>query len=196
MVKKVIGKANDFQFVLTRKDNGDMWEARIPVQKTGQYVVDLYAEDEAGNMAYAAMAILTVNADHLRVELVEDKKSISSNEDWQEKVVATDHIKEVLVPALKKGGRKMQVEFILGEDKYVKIRVYDPVGAHFAIFGAQYELIRYGRPIEKGNAIISGEDEHEISARISPPEKGGYVLEFTYQVADTTRKARVDIEVM
>lgn len=90
----------------------------------------------------------------------------------------------------------MRTQFIIGEDKYVKIRVSDPMGQPFEIFAASYELKRYGKVIQSGPAFIDGDDLHEISARIRPEDTGNHVLEFTYQISDTTRKARVDVEVV
>lgn len=90
----------------------------------------------------------------------------------------------------------MGTRFILGEDKYVKIRVTDPAGTPFEIFKATYELKRFGEVIQSGNAFITGEDGHEISARIRPDKTGQHILEFTYQVSDTVRKVRINVEVV
>lgn len=90
----------------------------------------------------------------------------------------------------------MRTRFILGEDKYVKIRVSDPMGQPFEIFSATYELKRYGEIVQSGSAFIDGDNNHDISARIRPEQPGQHVLEFTYQVSDTVRKARIDVEVV
>lgn len=85
------------------------------------------------------------------------------------------------------------VKFILGEDKYVKIRLHSPNGEKFIIDGASYELSLYGEEEISGDAIIEGE---YISAKINPKRTGHYVLEFTYHIADTTRKCRIKLEVI
>lgn len=196
MVKKVIGKANDFQFSMTRKED-TRWETHIPILQSGEYALELFAEDKAGNIAYMAQAVLIVDTARLCVKIVGmDQKILCNEEKLQEKIICTEYASEIKVPIHRKGGKSVNAKFILGEDKYVKIRVYDPAGDPFTIHEASYALTRYGNVIDSGNAFINGEDDHEISAKIKPPEKGSYVLEYTYQVADTVRKARIDIEVV
>lgn len=87
----------------------------------------------------------------------------------------------------------MLVRYIQGEDKYVKIRIHSPDNEPFIIESAQYELLRYNQIVVQGPAVIT---EHCISAKLSPNEKGHYTLIFTYYVADTVRKVKIDIEVV
>lgn len=50
-------------------ENGDWWETTVPKTINGVYVVELTATDEAGNIAYTAKYILTIDITALRVKL-------------------------------------------------------------------------------------------------------------------------------
>lgn len=49
--------------------DGDWWETTVPKTLNGVYVVELTATDEAGNIAYTAKYILTIDITALRVKL-------------------------------------------------------------------------------------------------------------------------------
>lgn len=69
MVTKVWGSSDGVEVIFTPSGEG-LWKCMVPVAEDGQYVVDLYAEDEAGNVAYFATVLFTINTKHLRVEMV------------------------------------------------------------------------------------------------------------------------------
>lgn len=79
-----------------------------------------------------------------------------------------------------------KVKFILGEDKHVKLLIRSPNDEPFTILSAHYSLLRYGE----------AEDGHYLDVKISPQNKACYVLEITYVVGDSTRKARIEVEVI
>lgn len=60
MVTRVFGKVNDKEISLT-KISEDKWEVEIPPNLLGQYYVDLYAEDDAGNIAFMTKALFEVD---------------------------------------------------------------------------------------------------------------------------------------
>lgn len=68
MVVKLEGKVNG-QAVIFRRKEGDWWEATIPPNLSGSYIVELTATDEAGNQGFTARYILTVDLDALCVHL-------------------------------------------------------------------------------------------------------------------------------
>lgn len=68
MVAKLEGIVNSTPVVFT-KGNGDLWEATIPKTLNGVYIVELTATDDAGNIAYIARYILTIDITKLRVKL-------------------------------------------------------------------------------------------------------------------------------
>ena len=64
MVVRVYGSANGVDITFTPIGD-DHWECTVPKVPSGEYVVDLYAEDEAGNIGYAATMLFIVNAKHI-----------------------------------------------------------------------------------------------------------------------------------
>ena len=60
MVVRLIGKINNDPVIFERKA-GDRWEAIIPSVPSGVYVVELFAYDEAGNMAYISRFLLNID---------------------------------------------------------------------------------------------------------------------------------------
>ena len=64
MVTRVYGHVEGAEVVFTRSI-GDVWICSVPKVDDGEYVIDLYAEDEAGNISYTATILFAVNAKHL-----------------------------------------------------------------------------------------------------------------------------------
>lgn len=64
MVMRVWGSVNGQEIVFVPREN-DIWTCQVPPVEDGEYVVDLYAVDEAGNQAYTATILFTVDSKHL-----------------------------------------------------------------------------------------------------------------------------------
>lgn len=69
MVTKLTGNVNG-NAVIFERIQGDKWRITVPRDLSGTYIVDLLAEDEAGNETYWARYILTVDLTALCVHLV------------------------------------------------------------------------------------------------------------------------------
>ncbi len=67
MVVRLIGTINGDEVIFRRQ--GDVWETSVPSSLDGTYVVDMTAYDEAGNTAYWAKYILTIDLASLCVSL-------------------------------------------------------------------------------------------------------------------------------
>ena len=78
MVVRVYGSANGVDIVFTPIGD-DRWECAVPKFPSGEYVVDLYAEDEAGNVGYAATVLFVVNAKHIVTKIEWLKIAANSN---------------------------------------------------------------------------------------------------------------------
>ena len=78
MVVRVYGSANGVDIVFTPIGD-DRWECAVPKFPSGEYVVDLYAEDEAGNIGYAATMLFVVNAKHIVTKIEWLKIAANSN---------------------------------------------------------------------------------------------------------------------
>ncbi len=78
MVIRVYGSANGVDITFTPIGD-DRWECTVPKIPSGEYVVDLYAEDEAGNVGYAATVLFVVNAKHIVTKIEWLKIAANSN---------------------------------------------------------------------------------------------------------------------
>ena len=65
MVQKVYGKANGTE-VIFEYQGGDLWTITVPSNLEGEYVVELYAEDDAGNESYLCKMIFTIFGHELK----------------------------------------------------------------------------------------------------------------------------------
>ena len=61
MVVRLIGKVEGQDVIFTRL-KGDIWTAEVPAQKSGRYVMELTAFDEAGNIAYCTDVLFSYDA--------------------------------------------------------------------------------------------------------------------------------------
>ena len=69
MVVKVSGKIDGKEVIFERAE-GDQWNATVPYDLDGMYVVELTAENDAGNIAYCTKMLLIVDPATLCVRLV------------------------------------------------------------------------------------------------------------------------------
>ena len=69
MVVKVSGKIDGKEVIFERAE-GDRWNAMVPYDLDGMYVVELTAENDAGNIAYCTKMLLIVDPATLCVRLV------------------------------------------------------------------------------------------------------------------------------
>ena len=60
-IRRVWGTADGIQLVFTYSASTGRWEAEVPAPADGRYVVALYAEDFAGNTAYIAKLLFTID---------------------------------------------------------------------------------------------------------------------------------------
>ena len=61
MVVRLIGKVEGQDVIFTRL-KGDILTAEVPAQKSGRYVMELTAFDEAGNIAYCTDVLFSYDA--------------------------------------------------------------------------------------------------------------------------------------
>lgn len=59
MIKRVYGKVDGTEIVM--QQSGDRWEVPVPFSADGEYVVEIMAEDEAGNNSYVTRILFVVN---------------------------------------------------------------------------------------------------------------------------------------
>ena len=69
MVVKVTGKV-DGQDVIFERSEGNRWNITVPYDLDGMYVIEVTAEDEAGNIAFCTKMLLIVDPATLCVKLI------------------------------------------------------------------------------------------------------------------------------
>ena len=55
--------------IIFDKTEGNIWKVTVPFMESGEYIVALYAVDEAGNQSYMATILYTVDLKKLRYEI-------------------------------------------------------------------------------------------------------------------------------
>ena len=68
MVVKLTGKVDGRDVIFT--PNGDRWETIVPYDLYGEYIIELQAWDEAGNMEYTTRCLFVVNPTGIHIELI------------------------------------------------------------------------------------------------------------------------------
>lgn len=81
MITQVWGMLGDSRIVFNKTD-GNIWKATVPFMESGEYIVALYAVDEAGNQAYMATILYTVDLEKLEgsVTSVGNTENVSGRE--------------------------------------------------------------------------------------------------------------------
>lgn len=69
MVTRAWGSANG-QMILFVHTGGDRWEATVPFDDDGEYIVELYAEDNAGNTGYLCTMLFAISGHEVRGYIV------------------------------------------------------------------------------------------------------------------------------
>lgn len=97
MIQRVIGKANDFELMLER--NGDEWKTLIPANLSGEYVIELWAEDTAGNKSYLASAIFIIDASTLCAHIIlQEYTAELIDTEFTAEIIKEDFTAEVIWP--------------------------------------------------------------------------------------------------
>lgn len=89
----------------------------------------------------------------------------------------------------------MNVVFDFGEIKHVKLLIHSVKNESFEITSASYKLTQKGEsdPEDEDVAMIY---EHVIDVLICPRQRGRYVLEITYHIADETLIENVGVMIL
>lgn len=68
-VVKVIGTVDSVPVILEHKE-GNIWQVPVPSDQDGEYIVEIIAEDDAGNRAYLARILYTVDAGNICIHML------------------------------------------------------------------------------------------------------------------------------
>lgn len=69
-IRRVWGKCNNVDVVYTRNNQG-LWEVSVPAPVNFTYVLEIWAEDGAGNVGYLATIRATISRDSLNISKIE-----------------------------------------------------------------------------------------------------------------------------
>jgi hypothetical protein len=69
MVKRVYGTLDTTDILFSFNSDSGLWETTVPEHEEGVYIVEIYAEDEAGNVAYMATALFTFDSRGLCINI-------------------------------------------------------------------------------------------------------------------------------
>lgn len=79
MVVRLIGNVDGVPIVFYPTVIEGLWKTTVPLDLDGTYVLDLMAEDEAGNIGYYATALFTVDSAKLKISVVFLKYRLKRN---------------------------------------------------------------------------------------------------------------------
>lgn len=68
-VARVFGRVDGVEVILEHLE-GDIWQVPVPPDWDGEYVIEILAEDEAGNQAYLAKMLFLINTAQLCVHMI------------------------------------------------------------------------------------------------------------------------------
>lgn len=193
MVVRLEGKVQG-QDIIFKHVKGDDWEAVIPKNLTGIYIIELTAYDDNGNTAFTTRYILTVDLDALCIHL-------EPYPFWAD--ILPDTFCANILPGnyyarLCHGGdsiNSLKIVMDLGETRHVQLKICSSVKDDFNILDATYVLQKVGdqTPEDSGNCVIR---EHIIDTVITPKESGAYIFRVTYTIADEVLIDTVEVKVM
>lgn len=69
MVDRVVGIADEFELIFERAE-GDCWTAVTPANVFGEYVMEIWAYDTAGNASYMATMLYLVSKHTMQAYLI------------------------------------------------------------------------------------------------------------------------------
>ena len=181
MVKSLVGMVSGDQIVF--HPDGEGWKAEIPANIYGEFVIELFAEDDAGNSSYYNTILFVAKLNGIYVQIL--------NENFSEKGLTRFLVmqKESNYQIRKEG----TMRFMLGEEKYVDIRIISKENKEFTILEAKYELYESGILEKAGECEIEKDIVHSLIKPIKISRN--YELVVTYRIAGETFKEKVEIKV-
>ena len=68
MTTQVWGLLGSSKIIFDRTD-GNIWKVTVPLLESGEYIVAIYALDDAGNQAYVATILYVVDIENIQYEI-------------------------------------------------------------------------------------------------------------------------------
>ena len=70
MTARVYGKVNGREIELEYDQTRDRWQVPVPGDQDGEYVIEIYAEDEAGNRDFKCLILFEVSGKQVRCKII------------------------------------------------------------------------------------------------------------------------------
>ncbi len=102
MVSRVWGKADGIEIMLEKGEEG-RWTGLLPQSEDGEYIVELYAEDLAGNIGYYCTMLFAISGHTMRGHVV--SRGYTANKQTCDFGNVIEKIE--FVSKIKKGGYKI-----------------------------------------------------------------------------------------
>ena len=199
MIKRVFGKI-DGVTVEFQHAEGDFYKINFPLKiNSGNYIVDVYAEDQAGNKSFCSKLLCVIDPEGacIHCEKYENHLEVMQTDTLLELTKITTILEYIPPQRCERRRHSNMVEFIKGEDKHVKFRVHSAKKENMIVESATFVFTRYGEIEKEGVCGIENDGWNcNIDIKLDPKEKGTYCLEITYIIADEILKHREEIKVI
>lgn len=86
MIAYIFGRADNYDLIFERNHTGQ-WQCIVPFEKDGQYVVTLYAVDEAGNVSYYSKVLFTIDTNMLYTQIYPIKYYLEKTDKRQKMLI-------------------------------------------------------------------------------------------------------------
>lgn len=190
MIKRVFGSSNGINVIFTQ--TGNKWEVSVPVTESGEFVIDVYAEDMAGNMGYCATILYTIDLNKLSVAV----KILNFNSDIKFENLgyhAKSHIKNYASRFTKKEGGCM-LKVFEGERRTIYIDITSEDESIFEIASAQFKVYRE-RTHELVTEGVCNIDGHQLSHQVQFSRAGLYDIHYILRIGNDVIIKRQKIKV-
>lgn len=85
--------------VILQQQNGDRWTVPVPLDEDGEYIVEIIAEDDAGNQSYVAKMLFVVNKAMIKSYMLSLDYIAELINTWAAYIINKDYYSDIL-PAL------------------------------------------------------------------------------------------------
>lgn len=185
MVTRVFGKV-DGTAVIYDHTEGDRWEVPVPFDDDGEYIVEIIADDDAGNQTFLVRMLYTVDAGTVCICILPLTGYLFERQ------------RRLCEYCGCRRGENAMLRFILGEDRHVRYFVHTEKNERFVIKEAAFSLIYDGKVEECGDCEITREENgNYLDIKLQPERRSRrYEIEVTICVADEIIKHRERMEVI
>ena len=105
MVVKATGKVDGKEVIFERAE-GDLWKVTIPYDLDGMYVVEVTAEDEAGNLSHLCSMLFVIAGHELQAAVV--LHEMSAQVDGENRRYSTEFVDHQFMGIVQEGGYQIE----------------------------------------------------------------------------------------